>query len=113
MEARDYPRLSHLPTLVRVPLRNTVSEQQGAINTVYWYRRPPVARICPPGVLAEVLIKEPTERLNTAQVDPAQGERSTLSFINLIGQLLEERVVQGIRKPAKENRLVVGEKVVV
>ncbi len=62
---------------------------------------------------SEVLVKELIEGLNTARMDLAEAERAILSFINLIGQALEEKVVHGIQEPTRENRLAVNGKVAV
>jgi hypothetical protein len=58
-----------------------------------------------------VLVKELIEGLNTAQMDLAGAEKAILSFLNVIGQVLEEKVVQGLQEPTQENRLEVGGKV--
>ena len=60
-----------------------------------------------------ILVKELSEGLDAGQLDLGQVEGKILEFINLIGQRLEEKVVQGLREPTQENRLRVNGKVAV
>ncbi len=60
-----------------------------------------------------VLVKELSEGLEAGLMDLAHVEQRILEFIYAIGQALEERVVQGVREPTQENRLVVEGKVAV
>jgi len=62
---------------------------------------------------SEVLVKELTEGLNTDTCTFEQVEQRILEFINEIGQSLEREVLQGVREPALENSLRVGERTVV
>jgi|SRR5208283_1469371 len=60
---------------------------------------------------SDILVKELSEGLDTGRLDLGQVEQGILKFINLIGQTLEERVVQRIQEPTQENRLRVNGKV--
>jgi hypothetical protein len=62
---------------------------------------------------SDILVKELSEGLNAGQLDLGKVEQGILEFINLIGQTLEEKVLQGLHEPTQENRLRVAGKVAV
>ena len=62
---------------------------------------------------SEEIIKHLREEINQSATSLKQAEERILEHVNRIGQTMVNEVVEGLKEPVGENRVVVGEKVAV
>jgi len=62
---------------------------------------------------SEEIIKHLCEGINQTEISLKQAEEKILEHINRIGQIMVDEVVQGVKEPVGENRVIVEEKVAV
>ena len=59
---------------------------------------------------SEEIIKHLQDEINQSTISLKQAEESILEHVNRIGQIMVDEVVEGLKEPVGENRVVVGEK---
>jgi len=60
--------------------------------------------------LAGILVKELSEQINMGNIGLKETEEKIVEFINQIGHLLLNNVVEGIKEPVMENHIIVDGK---
>jgi hypothetical protein len=62
---------------------------------------------------SEKIIKHLQDEINQSTISLKQAEERILEHVNRIGQIMVDEMVEGLKEPVSENRVVVGEKVAV
>ena len=59
---------------------------------------------------SDEIIKHLKEGIDHSAISLKQAEEKILEYVNRIGQIMVDEVVEGVKEPVGENRVVVGEK---
>jgi len=62
---------------------------------------------------SEEIIKNLSEGINHSEISLKQAEESILKHINRLGQIMVDEMIEGVKEPVSENRVVVDEKIAV
>jgi hypothetical protein len=62
---------------------------------------------------SEEIIKQLSEGINHSETSLKEAEEKIVEHINRLGQIMVDEVVEGLKEPVIENRIIVGEKVAV
>jgi len=62
---------------------------------------------------SEEIIKNLSEGINHSEISLKQAEGSILKHINRLGQIMVDEMIEGVKEPVSENRVVVDEKIAV
>ena len=62
---------------------------------------------------AERIVKELSRRLNAGQIGLQDAEQRIVEFVNWVGDLMVQEVVEGVAEPTQANRIVVDGEVAV
>jgi hypothetical protein len=62
---------------------------------------------------SDKIIKHLQEEINQSTISLKQAEKRILEQVDRIGQIIVDEVVEGLKEPVGENRVMVGEKVAV
>ena len=62
---------------------------------------------------AKRIVKELSRRLNAGQIGLQDAEQRIVEFVNWIGDLMVQAVVEGVAEPTRANRIIVDGEVAV